>query len=115
MSDIKQIDPLALASITTGIALVEGFRGVAEAFEHVMGHPVWTHEMPMFADRAKHLILAQFPNMPVDVGADFRDCMAMVRKRFGETVSVARGSDVRAADPVTTLEMARHRAAGSLS
>jgi hypothetical protein len=103
---IKALDPLALASITTGRSTI-GFNKTHEAFEHVMGHPIWTHEM---ADKAlwirgRDAVLAQFPAMPVNWdGQDYDAFAAKVRSFYGETVDVEEGTETRDKSPLETLQ-----------
>lgn len=109
MTETKSFDPAILASITTGIMLVEhGFSSMHEAAEWIMGHPVWTHEFADKAlwDRMGAAVLAQFPEMPVnkdDAKVDWQKVADDVRARYGENVSVTRGSSERTTDPITTL------------
>lgn len=106
MSEIKQLDPRALAGITTGVLLVsEGFPAIHEAIEHVLGRPVWTHELPQCWNEARAAVLAQFPEMPTDVGGDYQATADAVRAKYGDRVPVHRGSTVRALDPITTARM----------
>lgn len=104
-TEVKAIDPVALAAFTTGI-LMSDFSVVHEAAEWLTGHPVWTHEFPMMSDRLKELALAQFPDMPTAVDGGWEATRDAVRDRYGETVEVKRGSDHREVGPVTTAELA---------
>lgn len=101
----KAFDPATLAAFTTGILMTE-FAKVHEAAEWLIGHPVWTHEFPVLADRLKALTLAQFPMMPTEIEATWEAQRDAIRAQYGETVEVARGADHRAADPLTTAELA---------
>ena len=101
----KSIDPRALASITTGISLLENFSEVAAAISHVIGYPVWTHELPMVAKDASAAVLRQFPEMPTDDSGDWRKCAADVLERYGKKVKVERGMMVRGLAPEASLRM----------
>ncbi len=106
MSDpeTKQFDPLALASISTGIMLMEnGFSAIHEAAEWLLGHPVWTHELPDCWPRMRKCVLEQFPDMPVEKPADFRKLAAEIKARYGDKVEVKRGTYERSAGPIDTF------------
>lgn len=103
----KTFRAIDVASTATGIALAHGFSiSVAhEISEHVVGHPVWTHEIPRFGARVEELLLAQFPGMPTrtQAEADWKAAAAIVASNYPETISVKRGADERTANPVDTL------------
>ena len=100
----KVLTVASLATITTGISMVERFEGVPEAFEWVLGHPVWTHEMPRMMEPAKKLILAQFPEMPSQAtGENWRQIRDAAIARYGESVEVRRGGEQRSADLLSSL------------
>ena len=106
MISSKQIDPCALASLTTGVLLCEeGFGRVAKAAEHLLGHPVWTHEFidPKIKAALAKAVLDQFPDMPIKVTGHWRDTVADLRRRYGDTVDVVRGQCERDRGPVETL------------
>ncbi len=105
MTETKNIDPAALASITTGVLLTE-FLPVHEAAEWLLGHPIWTHELPRQADPMKAAALAQFPDMPTETGESWEICRDAVRAVYGDTVAVARGSQVRSQSPIETARQA---------
>ena len=92
MSDIKHIDPAALAGITTG-TLMTDFSALHEAAEHVMGHPIWTHQFPTLLPKIADAVLAQFPEMPISLdGTTWEQARDEVRLRHGATVLVRKGS-----------------------
>jgi hypothetical protein len=102
-NEIKALTTGSVLTITTGIVMVEKFAGVGEAFEWIMGHPVWTHEMPSLGDEARNRIVAQFPDIPTfATSLDWRTVLADAVARYGETIDVRRGDARRTADPVTT-------------
>jgi hypothetical protein len=102
MTATKNIDPVALASITTDI-IMTSFGAVHEAIEWILGHPVWTHELPSVADTAKGLVRAQFPDMPIGIDDHWTVTAEAVRKHYGETVEVSQGTAQRTATPIETL------------
>jgi hypothetical protein len=112
--DLKQLSTGAVLTITTGIVMVERFEGVPEAFEWVMGHPVWTHEMPRFGDEARDRIVAQHPGIPVAATSEnWRAVLADSVQRFGRTIAIAQGNAARGAGPMSTLAEAVADAATS--
>ena len=101
------VSTAALATLTTGIVMVEGFAGVGQAAEAVCGHPVWTHEMGHAGDRARDVIPAQLPGFPMEATSDnWREVRDAAIARFGETVEIDQGTDQRTAGPVETLAAA---------
>lgn len=112
-SEKKQLSTLAVATITTGIVLVHGFAGVGEAFEWIMGHPVWTHEMPRFGDRARDLVIAQYPDFPIKIPdrSKWEDFARDLVGQYGETIEISQGTEARNIDPISSL--VEIRAAGA--
>ncbi|MCW1844184.1 hypothetical protein [Prosthecomicrobium hirschii] len=98
-----EFDPVDLASVTTSVLLQAPFSRAHRAFEHALGHPVWTHEIKRLQPAASRAILDQFPNMPTSVDGDYVACAAAVRARYGDMVRLAKGPGVRDKDPMTTL------------
>lgn len=110
-AETKTLPTGAVLTITTDIVMVESFEGVHEAFEWVMGHPVWTHEMPRFGDAARERVLAQYPDIPTKATAqDFRQVYADAVARYGDTIEIKRGDAKRNVDPITSLVEAREEA-----
>jgi hypothetical protein len=103
----KQLKIGAVLTITTGIVMVERFDGVGEAFEWIMGHPVWTHEMPSFFEAGKERVLRQYPDFPTDAGDDWRAVLAAAKVKYGDTIAIEEGEATREADPITTLVKSR--------
>lgn len=106
----KTFDVPTLASITTGVLLVQPFSKVHEACEWLLGHPVWTHELGNRAtvDRIKATLLKQFPELDVDATNVGKDNWAPFAyeliQKFGPSREVEQGTDEREADPLTTLK-----------
>lgn len=111
MTNMKQIDPAALAGITTGILMTD-FSALHEAAEHVMGCPIWTHQFPLMWPKISEAVRAQFPDMPADLGdRPWEAVRDDVRARYGETVEVRRGAEagVHPMDPAGWPELLRGR------
>jgi len=85
---VKCIDPAALASLTTGVLLVD-FSTVHEAAEWVMSRPIWTHQFPSMFDEIKSAVLLRFPNMPIEIpSSGWERCRDDIRDHYGLTVNV---------------------------
>jgi hypothetical protein len=109
VSETKTFSALEVAGCFSGIVLEEGgFSGVAE---HVMGHPIWTHE---FADRELHERLQftlgeLFPELR---GIDFNGItpenveqrVKQIKSTMPATFDVPRGAADRKEDPVESLK-----------
>lgn len=92
-TETKSLDPVALAGLTTGV-LLSDFSAMHEAAEHVMGHPVWTHQFSTLRDKIQAAVLAQFPDMPTSVEPiGWKATRDAVRARYGETVEVRKGTE----------------------
>lgn len=105
--ETKAFSTAAVVSLTSGMLLCD-FSKMHELAEYVMGHPVWSHEFaskPMW-DLMKLKLLEQHPCLPTDskgVTKDtWQDFLAAACAKFGETLTITKGEEVRAADPVTT-------------
>lgn len=100
----KKIDPRALASITTGVCLID-FSKVREAFDHVLGRVTYTHELPGAKKEATAYILAQYPDMPTEPPEDWQALARDLVKRYGPAVVVTKGNTVRTMSPVETAAL----------
>lgn len=112
--ETKTFDTPTLASITTGVLLVQPFSKVHEACEWLLGHPVWTHELgsDKTVDRIKAALVAQFPEFgEIDADGIGKDNWAPFAyeliERLGPSREVRRGSDERTAGPIETLRELR--------
>jgi hypothetical protein len=102
MSEIKHIDPRALGSITSGVLLLDDFSKVHEAIEWLLGHPVWTHELPSIRVEASAAVDAQIDGMPHGPVLDYKETADFLLKKHGFAVPINRGTGTRKADPITT-------------
>lgn len=105
MTEQKALPTLAVATLTTGICLVEGFAGVGEAANWIMGHLVWTHELGPACERIREIVKARYPDFPMELGdgADWQKVREDVLDRYGAEIAFERGSEVRTASPEDTL------------
>ena len=103
MGDTKNFDPRVLGSITSGILLIADFSKVHEAIEWVIGHPIWTHELPKISDKAASLVKLQHPYMPLGKVADWQATADYLLSKHGPLLPLERGSEVRSSDPVSSL------------
>lgn len=96
---------LVLACMTTGTALMEGAMSpIHEAAEHILGHPVWTHE---FAEKAvwtrlREAIRAHHPSLPFGTPENWQHTRDEVLARFPDPLVMPRGQDQRAEDPIAS-------------
>lgn len=104
-ADAKSFPALVLASITTGTALMEGVMSpMHEAAEHILGHPVWTHE---FADKTvwtklREAIREHHPRLPFGKPDDWKATRDEVLARFPDPLVMPRGNADRAEDPISS-------------
>lgn len=103
MGNVKYVDPRVLGSITSGTLLLPDFGKVHEALEWLMGHPIWTHELPKYCQGATELIDAQYPGMPHGAVANWEQTADFLLKKYGFLVPIIQGSAARDAGPVETL------------
>lgn len=107
-----------ILSLTTGRLLKEhGFGDMHELAEHVLGHPVWTHE---FAERSlwsrmSEMVLAQHPALrdaetfdadaaKASLDAYLAGYVERARARFGVSLDIVAGTGERTEDPLTSAE-----------
>ena len=108
MADTDKAFPaLTLACITTGVALMEGAMSpMHEAAEHILGHPVWTHE---FADKAvwtklREAIRQHHPHLPFGKPDDWKATRDEVLARFPDPLVMPLGTAECAEDPISSAE-----------
>lgn len=102
-SETKNFDPRVLGSITSGILLIDDFSKVHEAIEWVIGHPVWTHELPKLGEKAASLVKLQHPDLPLGEVAAWQATADFLLAKHGPSIPLERGSEVRTSNPVSTL------------
>ena len=111
MSDeIKEFPTATVMSAATGIALCEGLKisDFHEVIEHVIGHPVWTHELAQswvwdgFREELAKQLSAPIPT-DQDLASKGHDAVLKeALETYGETMKMAKGCHSRSIDPVTT-------------
>jgi len=108
MSEIKTFSSLAVASAATGVGLCEGlsFSTMGEIASHVLGYPIWTHEIPDASPKVWLLIKQQFPMLPTreEASADWRAAAASMTAAYGDMIDVAAGNGTRKESPLDTLQ-----------
>lgn len=106
---IKQFSLGALLSLITGKLLCE-FSEMHSLTEHILGHPVWSHEFgsrEMF-EKIRGKCLSQFPQL--DVNADhitrenWEANLAEWTKQFGASFDVRGGHEERTEHPLESLQ-----------
>jgi hypothetical protein len=107
MAETKTFPSLHVATAATGIGLVNGmsFSQVHEIYEYVLGHPVWTHEIPRYSEQVRQLLSKQFPEMPsrADAEADWATAGDAMLVAYGPHVEVKAGTGERTESPLDTL------------
>lgn len=95
MIDTREFPSCAVASLSTGVLLVEPFSVMAELAEYILGRPIWTHQYPALADDLRDAVLRQFPDMPTDASgvdrSNWRAFAADIEGTFGPTLQVRSG------------------------
>jgi hypothetical protein len=103
----KTFPSLHVATAATGIGLVSGmsFSQVQQIYDHVLGFPVWTHELPRYGEEVRRLLSEQFALMPSREAAEenWRTAGEAMLAAYGPEVEVTRGTGERTASPVDTL------------
>lgn len=109
MSEKKEFKTLAVGTASCGVVLTNGvtYSDLQAIVEHVLGHPVWTHELTDKGVllRMSSAIREQLPDMPENDGEDDLNCELIAGRllqTYGETVTLEKGSDERTEDPVTS-------------
>lgn len=106
----KQFRTLVVASAVTGVTMAESmtFSEIHQLMDHVIGYPIFTHEMadPAHHGTIKHRLRAQFPDLPTEqaAGADWKAAAAAAVLKYGETVMVEAGEDPRIEHPLDSLK-----------
>jgi hypothetical protein len=106
--ETKAFSTASLASISSGVLLCN-FSDVHGAAEHLMGHPIWTHEFaskPLW-ELMKAKLLEQHPSLPTEPpeGTDETNWQAwrdQLIAKLGAELTITKGEEERAADPITT-------------
>lgn len=106
MTETKDFPTAIMASITTGVLLVDGgFSQMHEAAEWLMGHPIWTHHFASkeLCGEMRRTALEQCPGLPTEkdnIGPDtWREFAAKLERELGPTVKIRKGSGLTAMLP----------------
>ena len=86
------------------------FSDIHEIVEHVMGHPVWTHELGEFLPKASAKLRPLFPGlpttadleaMPLDERQQALEILLLKSVNMhGQTMDIEEGTDVRSENPL---------------
>jgi hypothetical protein len=106
MSETKELRTLGVLTLTTGLVYEKGIPGVYEAAEWIMGHPVWTHELPAVQAEIQERVCAAHPTFPTTPPEDFQLLASMMLAEFGEHISMPKGDGKRTKSPDETLSRA---------
>lgn len=107
-SELKTFRSLAVASAATGIGLCEklNFSLMGEIASHVLGYPIWTHEIPASGPKVWLLLKDQFPLLPTraEAEADWKSAAAAMTAAYGDEIAVRTGNGTRKESPLDTLQ-----------
>ncbi|WP_035713496.1 hypothetical protein [Azorhizobium doebereinerae] len=113
MAETKYFDPRVLASITSGTLMIDDFGAAHAAIEFIVGHQVWTHEIPQMSRAITPEIVTQYPDMPTTHPEDWRACADGLLAKYGAAIPMVSGNRQRGASPLDTLNEALRRPAGA--
>ena len=113
MDNIKTFPAAVLLSLTSARGLGPTFSAIHEAAEHVMGHPIWTHEFADAGlwDRMRKATMRAAPSLVPD-GVDLADTVtpenvvdvaAEIARRYPNPIAVRRGGEARDETPMESL------------
>lgn len=108
----KKISTSLVLTLLTGKSFGDRLSAVQEAFDWVLGAPVWTHELAMQSvwDRGREFLIRQHPGLRVAADqatetmttAEAEAFQAEWTKRLGAEIEIERGTDERTCSPLET-------------
>ncbi len=105
MSETRDFPTEVIASLSSGVMLVDSFNTMHQAAEFLMGHLIWTHHFAneeLWAEMRK-TILEQCPGMPTRddeiTKENYREKRAELIAAMGPTVRIRRGGGLTAMLP----------------
>jgi hypothetical protein len=102
---MKQFRTLIIGSLVGEAALINmKYSDVQEAYDHILGYAIWTHEIITYADQVELMVLALFPEMMPREGENFEARAERLLATYGEFVNVPKGNLERNQSPVETLQ-----------
>lgn len=103
---------LGLLSVVDG-RLMGDIGQVYEVIGHFIGRPAFTHELPMFAEKVRPMIAAEFPELEAHKDEPWTDARDAALARYGEKVVAPpawTGATRDQRSPLETLSAAIERA-----
>jgi hypothetical protein len=102
--ETKAFDIRIIASITSGVLLVQDFSLVHEAIEWLAGYPVWTHELPAVCRRLAPELAERFPALPASEEAvgKWEECALHLLAKYPDKIELSKGSGKRERGPIET-------------
>jgi len=102
---ITKLFPMhAVLTMKTGICMGD-FGAAHELMEWVLGHPVWTHEMPSYCKSIKAKLAELFPHLPSEAkGENWKQVLANAIESHGSEIEVPQGNAERTSNPIETAE-----------
>lgn len=109
---MSTLPTLGLLGVVDG-RLMGDIGDVYQVIGHFIGRSAFTHELPMFAEKVRPMIVAEFPDMAGHKGQPWTDARDATLARHGETVEVPAvwaGATREESGPLETLPAALERA-----
>lgn len=107
---VKDFPVQCYLTLLSGISCVKEFGLFHEFMEHVLGHPVWTHEFHEAMDIA-------ITKVPPELAEELAEVVTLLKNPetrvatmhdvvvpMTRMIPTPRGTDVRTIDPITTLK-----------
>lgn len=109
---MSTLPTLGLLSVVDG-RLMGDMGDVYRVISHFIGREAFTHELPMFAEKARPMIAAHWPLMDAGRALEWQDVRDDVLRVYGETVEAPpewEGALLETRTPLETLAPALQRA-----
>lgn len=104
-TDTKRFPLHAILTMRTGRVMGD-FGDAQELAEWVMGHPIWTHELPSLGGEIKSRLASQHPELPAELPHVTKENYASVLRDLeevhGVSLTVKRGDTSRNKSPIET-------------
>lgn len=100
----KSFPTHAVMTLYTGVCMGD-FTVAHELMEWVVGHPVWTHEMPSHFPFMKEIFAEMFPLLPKEAHKDnWMTMLAEAESTYGKELLIPHGQMQRHNSPLDTLK-----------
>jgi hypothetical protein len=110
MNETRRFPTIVILSLLTGRTFAK-FNDVHEAFEFVLGYPIWTHELALeeFWNRVRYVVLTQHPDLAMVkckkrlTPEEANEFVSYWQKSLGQEIELTRGNELRTAGPLENL------------